>query len=484
MPPRAGTGKDIGLDQLITSLKLRNFRNASPPLEDLIAKRSDSANTDCIVSLNIVRIPSLQIRELVEIINAYFKCLIGDTHDDDERARLEMEKAENVGSDSSGESTPRVAVVSSFGTLSPTPFLPLDARTKKPLATFPSVKHLYPLLHTAFGLLLPRVGGRMAGPSRTHIDCACDVHERGAVEGDMERVCGGSPLGKEENQAVVMYTVYADASPPPIFLSELYAQSLLTLGDHEFFTSASSSYEDGVPGITLKWEGMQEKLTHSRRHSTSPGHWHITSSQIGMSSFIEAAMIEEQLAQPTDLLNNISFLIIFELRVFIFRNLLATDMMVRVDRHGRGRAQECMFRWAEVSSRMDQLDGVNLKEPVEITFIGQFGQDEYVVAFLQTFHPLTQTLINRASLDGGGVSKEFFTSLRKEVFDTNPGLWLANKKNGLYPNPHSYATECAQSELVAFHWPYSRDGQIQGQFLLARPSRNSSSPSDSKSKVP
>lgn len=176
--------------------------------------------------------------------------------------------------------------------------------------------------------------------------------------------------------------------------------------------------------------------------------------------------IEEQLAQPTGqqwllkrqvahlsprlgILNNISFLIIFELRVFIFRNLVATDMMVRVwtGTVAGGRKNACL----EVSSRMDQLDGVNLKEPVEITFIGQFGQDEYVVAFLQTLHPLTQTLKNRASLDGGGVSKEFFTSLRKEVFDTNPGLWLANKKNGLYPNPHSYATECTSSCLALSH---------------------------------
>ena len=37
--------------------------------------------------------------------------------------------------------------------------------------------------------------------------------------------------------------------------------------------------------------------------------------------------------------------------------------------------------------------------------------------------------------------KEFFTSLCREVFDTDRGLWLANKKNELYPNPHAYATE-------------------------------------------
>lgn len=51
----------------------------------------------------------------------------------------------------------------------------------------------------------------------------------------------------------------------------------------------------------------------------------------------------------------------------------------------------------------------------------------------------------RAGIDGGGVFKEFLTSLCKEVFDTDRGLWLANKENELYPNPHSYATE---GELV------------------------------------
>ena len=49
--------------------------------------------------------------------------------------------------------------------------------------------------------------------------------------------------------------------------------------------------------------------------------------------------------------------------------------------------------------------------------------------------------VHRAGIDGGGVFKEFLTSLCKEVFDTDRGLWLANKKNELYPNPHSYATE-------------------------------------------
>jgi hypothetical protein len=44
-------------------------------------------------------------------------------------------------------------------------------------------------------------------------------------------------------------------------------------------------------------------------------------------------------------------------------------------------------------------------------------------------------------IDGGGLFKEFLTDLSKEVFDSDRGLWLANKKNELYPNHGSYPTE-------------------------------------------
>ena len=58
--------------------------------------------------------------------------------------------------------------------------------------------------------------------------------------------------------------------------------------------------------------------------------------------------------------------------------------------------------------------------------------------------------VDRAGIDGGGLFKEFFTSLCKEVFDTDRGLWLANKKNELYPNPHAYATECECLPIISF----------------------------------
>lgn len=46
-----------------------------------------------------------------------------------------------------------------------------------------------------------------------------------------------------------------------------------------------------------------------------------------------------------------------------------------------------------------------------------------------------------SGIDGGGLFKEFLTSLSKEAFDTNRGLWLVTDENQLYPNPHSYAKE-------------------------------------------
>jgi ubiquitin-protein ligase E3 C len=47
-------------------------------------------------------------------------------------------------------------------------------------------------------------------------------------------------------------------------------------------------------------------------------------------------------------------------------------------------------------------------------------------------------------IDGGGLFKEFMTDLLKEVFDSDRGLWLTNKKNELYPNHSLYATERKQ----------------------------------------
>jgi ubiquitin-protein ligase E3 C len=61
----------------------------------------------------------------------------------------------------------------------------------------------------------------------------------------------------------------------------------------------------------------------------------------------------------------------------------------------------------------------------------------------------TDDLNSRAGIDGGGVFKEFLTSLAKEVFDTDRGLWLSTKQHELYPNPHKYATDGMMDSYVS-----------------------------------
>lgn len=88
----------------------------------------------------------------------------------------------------------------------------------------------------------------------------------------------------------------------------------------------------------------------------------------------------------------------------------------------------------------DRLQDLDLKRPVRILFIDQFGNPE-------------------AGIDGGGVFKEFLTSLVKEVFNADRGLWLENEQRELYPNPLSYATE--EHSLL---W-YRFIGRILGKAL-------------------
>ena len=74
-------------------------------------------------------------------------------------------------------------------------------------------------------------------------------------------------------------------------------------------------------------------------------------------------------------------------------------------------------------------------------------------------------------IDGGGVFKEFFTDLSKEVFDSDRGLWLANKKNELYPNHGSYATERKHfpntSLITKLNFVFSKHTVSTGTGLLA-----------------
>ncbi|KAL9931428.1 hypothetical protein V8E36_009714 [Tilletia maclaganii] len=135
-------------------------------------------------------------------------------------------------------------------------------------------------------------------------------------------------------------------------------------------------------------------------------------------------------------LNNIPFVIPFEVRVEIFRQFIRNDRArLDIDRYHpfdmgrpvnirRGHVAEDGFRG------LHRL-GSSLKQRIQIQFVDQFGNIE-------------------AGIDGGGLFKEFLTSLVREAFDTNRGLWKATADQAIYPNPHNYAKQPEQLEWYVF----------------------------------
>jgi len=148
-----------------------------------------------------------------------------------------------------------------------------------------------------------------------------------------------------------------------------------------------------------------------------------------------------------EVLQNMPFVIPFETRVQIFREFVLLDQTRRrggnVDpdiwrmsiiqqshmapRHNRMSGHELLGRH-HAKIRRDQVFedaysqfyelGEGLKEPIQITFVDQFDTVE-------------------AGIDGGGVTKEFLTSVTNEAFraEDGPNLFVANDQNLLYPSP-------------------------------------------------
>ena len=147
-------------------------------------------------------------------------------------------------------------------------------------------------------------------------------------------------------------------------------------------------------------------------------HWHVNS-QIDMNSFVEAAVYvphpsvfasdpdlklnplryEEQqvdesavphpssrrqlihfprLSPRLGVLNNIPFAIPFETRVLIFRRFVQSDIINRgIDHFGpRGRTEASIRRTNIAEDGYDRLSDVDLRAPISITFIDQFGEPE------------------------------------------------------------------------------------------------------------
>ncbi|KAK8045014.1 HECT-domain-containing protein [Apiospora rasikravindrae] len=155
-----------------------------------------------------------------------------------------------------------------------------------------------------------------------------------------------------------------------------------------------------------------------------------------------------QLGPKLEILRNMPFAIPFDVRVKIFRQFVDIDKIKRrnglVDpdqwrlgllngalggphQTGRdvlGRHTARIKRGQLFSDAYDQFYalGEGLKEPIQITFVDQFDQPE-------------------AGIDGGGVTKEFLTSVSSEAFkpgDEGPRLFVTNSQNLLHPNPAAF----------------------------------------------
>ncbi|KAF4818036.1 putative E3 ubiquitin protein ligase [Colletotrichum tropicale] len=171
-----------------------------------------------------------------------------------------------------------------------------------------------------------------------------------------------------------------------------------------------------------------------------------------------------------EILRHMPFVIPFDTRVQIFRQFVYLDKHKRRDgmdaeqwrmmmmhnplrspgRSPAGRHHGKIRRGQVFRDAFEQFYelGEGLKEPIQIQFVDQFDTIE-------------------AGIDGGGVTKEFLTSVTTEAFSKMEGisLFTANSQGLLYPNPTAM-DELKEVMRTAGYPEYSADWQDQVQDLL------------------
>ncbi|KND90670.1 putative E3 ubiquitin protein ligase [Tolypocladium ophioglossoides CBS 100239] len=135
-----------------------------------------------------------------------------------------------------------------------------------------------------------------------------------------------------------------------------------------------------------------------------------------------------EMGPKLEILKHMPFVVPFEIRVMIFRQFIQLDRarrggdnpsfmfpMPSFRHHARIRRGQ-LFK--DAYKQFYQL-GEGLKDPIQITFVDQFDTPE-------------------AGIDGGGVTKEFLTSVTSEAFgneEGGEGMFTSNKQGLLFPNP-------------------------------------------------
>lgn len=155
--------------------------------------------------------------------------------------------------------------------------------------------------------------------------------------------------------------------------------------------------------------------------------------------------LQQQIARKRDLdlitprleiMQNMPFFIPFATRVQIFRQFVRNEQrerrgyedpddwrfaMMQAATHDMSRHRAIVRRDSIFDDAYEQFYGLNesLKEPIQIKFVDKFGTEE-------------------EGIDGGGVTKEFLTSITTEAFSSNTDnldLFIENDQHLLLPNP-------------------------------------------------
>lgn len=194
-------------------------------------------------------------------------------------------------------------------------------------------------------------------------------------------------------------------------------------GDDEF-SNADDAEAEGLVPFSTTWSSSGARLNRNARIEK------LRERQRQANRDRMLAVIGPKL----EVLRNMPFVIPFNTRVEIFRKFVHMDKLRRHDlnsqsdnsdtwfamlRHG-GKHHAKVRREHLLEDAMSQLYpiGDGLKDQLQITFVDQFNNPE-------------------AGIDGGGVTKEFLTSIAKENLSTFAGnrLFVSNLQNLVFPNP-------------------------------------------------
>ncbi|CEJ91083.1 hypothetical protein VHEMI06820 [[Torrubiella] hemipterigena] len=135
-----------------------------------------------------------------------------------------------------------------------------------------------------------------------------------------------------------------------------------------------------------------------------------------------------EMGPKLEILKHMPFVVPFETRVMIFRQFIELDFTRReslnnpftatsLSRHHQGQIRRGHL--FEDAYKQFYKIGDSLKDPIQITFVDQFGAPE-------------------AGIDGGGVTKEFLMGVTSEAFSGREGelsMFASSSSGLLYPNP-------------------------------------------------